>query len=435
MPIDLENLVADDRTPGLVESCDCDTQAKTNKLIDVAEARARIDGLARPVEGTEVLPLAASLGRVLAAPVRAQALTPPFDNAAMDGYAVASAAFTGSGPWVLDVTARVPAGGVSQRSLSGLDAARIFTGAPVPAGADAVVMQEEVRREGATIHVARRPAPGLNIREAGGDMMPGDLILEAGTRMGPREIAAAAAAGQAGVQLRRRVRVALLVTGDEISPAGAALGDAAIWDVNTPMLAADLAQPLVELVSLSHGADSRAGLSDQLRAMAASADLIVTSGGISVGEEDHVKPALTGLGGDILFSGVAIKPGKPVSFGRLGTAFWLGLPGNPLSAFVTWRLFGTALLRVLTGENRGSALARQVVTAQAITRKPGRAEYRLAQISGRDEAGREIVSFAGATHSARVANLPAADGLIILPADCATLPEGARVEFIPFCNA
>ncbi len=153
-----------------------------------------------------------------------------------------------------------------------------------------------------------------------------------------------------------------------------------------------------------------------------------------MGEEDHVKPALAAVGGEILFSGVAIKPGKPVSFGRIGTAHWLGLPGNPLSAYVTFHVFGMALIRGLTGESAQASTRRHVVTTAAIRRRPGRCELRPATLAGFDGHGREAVTFEDATHSGCVGSLPRADGLMFLPADTEVLASGAFVEFQPFCQ-
>jgi molybdopterin molybdotransferase len=294
-------------------------------------------------------------------------------------------------------------------------------------------MQEDVERTGSTIRIDRRPRPGLNIRRAGSEMGAGVTVLDQGRRLDARAIAACAAAGAGSIPARRRLRVALLVTGDEIRAAGAGRADAQIWDINTPMLSALLMQPHLDLVAVEQGLDSRDGLFLQLAEMAASADLVITTGGISVGEEDHVKPALLALGGHIHFSGVAIKPGKPVSFGRVRGASWLGLPGNPLSAFVTWQLFGTALVARLTGE-AGQAARRHVVTGMEISRKPGRCELRPATCTGFDGHGREVVTFDAESHSAHVCALPDRDGLIFLPADCDVLPAGALVEFQPFCR-
>jgi len=413
----------------------CDTVGAARAPIPIDRALTLIAAAAAPIARTETLPLAAAAGRVLAAPVTASAMAPAFDNAAMDGYALDASALKGDGPWWLAVQDRIPAGSAADRPLGPMAAARIFTGAPVPAGADAVVMQEAVHRTGAVIRIDTRPAAGLNIRTAGSDLARGQTVLESGCRLGPREIAAAAAAGAGSLRMRERLRVAMLVTGDEVRQAEDARAGGEIWDVNTPMLSAALAAPAIGLVLVAHGADSRAALSRQVSDLAARVDLIVTTGGISVGEEDHVKPALAGLGAEILFSGVAIKPGKPVSLGRVGGAMWLGLPGNPLSALVTWHLFGTALARRLTGQTAHAPQRRHVVTAGAIRRKPGRCELRPARLAGVDAQGRDVVRFEDATHSGRVGALPAADGLMVLPAEADHLPAGALVEFQPFCDA
>lgn len=416
-------------TPG----CGCDGHEVAKKLVTIDAALALIADRTAAVDGTEDIPLGQALGRILASPVMSRCMSPPFDNAAMDGYAFASAALKGDGPWILEVVARVPAGQSSAVQLPGLQAARIFTGAKVPEGADAVVMQEEVKRAGSTIRIDRRPNPGLNIRRAGSEMGAGVTVLGQGQRLDARAIAACAAAGARSVTVRRRLRVALLVTGDEVRDAGAGRTEAQIWDVNTPMLSAVLTQPHIDLVAVEQGLDSREGLFLQIAELAAGADLIITTGGISVGEEDHVKPALLALGGAIHFSGVAIKPGKPVSIGCVRGASWLGLPGNPLSAFVTWQLFGTALVARLTGD-AGQAARRHVITDAAISRKAGRCELRPATCAGFDGQGREVVSFEAETHTAHVCTLSAAGGLIFLPADCDVLPAGALVEFQPFCR-
>lgn len=411
-------------------SCGCDAPARLKGLLSIDAALAVIAEATHPVADTETLPLARAKGRVLAEPVAARANVPPFDNAAMDGYALTCAVLQGDGPWDLPVSGRIAAGEGSGRLAPG-SAARIFTGAPLPPGADAVVMQEEAERTGDRIRLLRCPMPGQNIRRTGEDMAAGAEVLPAGRRIGPREIAACAAAGMASVTVRRNLRVALLVTGDEVRQAGEGLAAAQIWDVNTPMLTACLSAPGIDLIAVEHGADTPLALRAQLARMAESADLIVTTGGISVGEEDHVKPALAALGGCLRFSGVAIKPGKPVSFGSLGRAQWLGLPGNPVSALVTWQLFGSALLQALTGQAQGTC-RRHVALAEPIRRNPGRCELRPARLGGFDAQGREVVHCASATHSARAGRLPEADGLLFLPAETDRLPAGALVEFLPF---
>ncbi|SEK75060.1 molybdopterin molybdochelatase [Roseovarius azorensis] len=414
--------------------CGCDAPENGGSLLSIDAALGLISGHANAVAGTETLAPGAARGRILALPVLAETMLPPFDNAAMDGYALDCVALKGDGPWRLTITHRIAAGQAAMDPVGATQAARIFTGAPIPPGTSAVVMQEEADRTGDQILLRRRPSAGQNIRRAGEDMIAGTQILATGERLDLREIAACAAAGCARVTVRRPLRVALLVTGDEVRDAGATLGPAQIRDINTPMLRAALSGAGVHLAHVERTADRRYALQACLTALADEVDLIVTTGGVSVGEEDHVKPAVTDAGGRIFFAGVALKPGKPVSFGRLGRAFWLGLPGNPFSAIVTWQLFGLALLRRLCGQTGGAVLRRHVVTGAPIRHRPGRCELRPARLAGFDGMGREVAHFETATHSARVAGLSQADGLIFIPSDADYLPEGSLVEFQPFCD-
>jgi molybdopterin molybdotransferase len=415
--------------------CGCDASGHAASLIEVGEALKRIVEHVRPVLQEETVPLAYAGGRVLSKSVVSRAAVPPFDTAAMDGFAVDTAALAGDGPWRLEVCARVAAGQTPDAPASSTTAVRIFTGARVPRGADAVVAQEEAGNEGRHVILRRRPTPGLNIRRTGEDMVADASILRAGTRLGSREIAATAAAGCGSVQVFRPVRVALLVTGTEIRQAGRACGDAEIWDVNTPMLRAALTGASVDLVDVRQASDDRTGLRTRLRTMMSKVDLIVTTGGISVGEEDNMKPAFRALDGQIIFSGVALKPGKPVTFGRLKETSWLGLPGNPAAAFITWQLFGTVLLRLLSGMSCGAALRRPVLLGHDIRRKPGRCELRPASIAAYDDLGRPVAQFLDATHPDRVAKLPLADGMLVIPAYAEHLVKGTLVEFVPFCES
>jgi molybdopterin molybdotransferase len=414
--------------------CGCDSAIARKGLVSIDTALERIASGVTPLGGVEEVPLARAAGRVLAHPLKARANTPPFDSAAMDGYALSLSDLPGAGPWHLQIAARVAAG-QSGPALPPGTVARIFTGAPLPEAADAVIMQEEVTLEGGAVCIIRRPQAGESIRRAGEDMQQGAEVLSKGTLLGPREIAVAAAAGHGSVPVCRRIRTALLVTGSEVQAAGQSLGDAAIWDINTPVLTACLSIPSLELVAVETATDDPTALVTQVEALAARADLLVTTGGISVGEADFVKPVFERLGGKTLFSGVAMKPGKPVSAGRIDRATWLGLPGNPVSALLTWQLFGTEILRRLGGQKQSRPVRRHVVLADPIHRKPGRCELRPAQICGFDAQGREVVRFDGATHSARVAGLPCCDGVLMLPAETDQLPQGALVEFLPFhCN-
>ena len=417
------------------QGCHCDTTELGRDLIGIDAALAHIARHATAVKGTETIAADKALGRVLARDLRARGMTPPFDNSAMDGYALNVDDLTGPAPWKLRISDRVQAGQSASGGLVAGSAARILTGAPMPPGADTVVMQEVVKAEGDMIVLNDMPEQGSNVRRAGEDMSEGEVVISAGQRLGAREIAVCAAAGHDRVDVRRRIRVAILTTGDEVKPAGQTLDRAQIWDVNTPMLRAALSGAPVDLVACRAVADTRDALRQAIRQLAGKADLLVTSGAISVGEEDHVRPALNDLGAQIFFSGVAIKPGKPVSFGRLGGALWLGLPGNPLSAFVTWHLFGRAVVDGMSGFAGRGRSRRYVVADTEIRHSPGRCELRPARLLGYDGFGREIAVCDAATHSARIAGLPDTDGLLFIPADVEALYKGDLIEFLPFCES
>lgn len=412
--------------------CGCGENEVGDGLLSLDEALARIAGKSDAVEEVETVPLKNARGRVLAEPVVSATLSPPFDNAAMDGYALAAGALEGDGPWVLPVGGCIAAGHVPGGAVRRGSAVQVLTGAPLPQGTDTVVMQEHVLREGERMVLRHRPDVGTHIRPAGEDMRPGQVIVEAGTRLGPREIAAAAAAGAGSLRVRRKLRVVILATGDELRPAGDPLSGGQIWDVNSPMLAAAIAAEDVEVTVSRHEGDALGPLKARLSCLSETADVIVTSGGVSAGAADLVRPAIASLGGETVFSGVAIKPGKPVVFGRLGKAFWLGLPGNPLAAFTTWMLFGNRLLERLAGVSAPRVLRRHVVTGMTLSHKPGRCELRLARLAGFDGVGREVILCPDVTNSARVSLLPQADGLVLIPADVESVSEGDLLEFVQF---
>lgn len=415
--------------------CGCGAPDPGMGVIDIDTALVRIADNVVPVMGCERADLVLARGRVLAEPVRALSDMPRFDHAAMDGYALRRADLAGQGPWHLPVTLRCAAGEAPGAPLEPGTAARIFTGAPMPEGADCVVMQEQVARDAAGIGLGRCPGQHENIRYRGEEHRAGDEIVTAGTRVTDRVIAAAAASGHSGLIVTRRLRVALLVSGTEVTQAGAAdLGPAAIWDVNTPMLRAALMRPDIDLVAVEAVPDSIEASRAALARAAQDADLVITTGGVSVGEEDHLREAVRGLGGALVFAGVSMKPGKPVSFGKIGAALWLGLPGNPQSAFVAWTLFGRAILQRLAGLAVPDTRQGTVALAQPVARRAGRCEVRAARLVGTDEAGRALVACDDTIHSGQVGALAASDGLVFLPAETDRLPQGALVRFLPFCT-
>lgn len=413
--------------------CGCDAYDQGKKLVSIDQAFLAINQTVSAVKEEEILPLAKAHGRVLSQPVLARGMTPPFDNSAMDGYAVRAADFQGEGPWHMPVVARITAGSTLDPEIALQGAAvRIFTGAPVPASCDAVIMQEAVAREGDTISLRSRPTPGSHIRKAGEDMRTGAEILPVGTLLGAREIAACAAAGQGEVSVTRKIRVAFVSSGDELKQPGTDLTGSEIWDANLPMIQASLPELAQLDIKVSGARDDEDSLEAKLSDYLAQADLVITTGGISVGEADLVKPTMQALGVAEIFSGVAIKPGKPVSLGRLDQAVWLGLPGNPLSAYVTWTLFGRDLLARRSGQSTVKSKRRHVVLAEEVQHRPGRCELRPARLSGFDGQGREIASTERATHSARLSGISEAEGLIFIPGDCEMIAAGGLAEFLPF---
>jgi len=408
-------------------ACGCDGAPGAPALMPVCDAVSAALALAAPVTETEEVPLHAALGRCLAAPVLARANLPRFDNAAMDGYALRCADLPGGGdlPVIGSCTA-----GDAPVSLPPGTAMRIYTGAPIPRGADAVAMQENAVRNGDRVRFAVPPRAGSAIRKTGENRQLGEVMLSPGTRLEAHHLAICASAGAGTVTVRRRLRAALVVTGDELAPAGQELEDGAIWDANSPMLTAFCEQAGVSLVAATRFPDRREDLASALSALSGTVDLIVTSGGVSVGDRDHLGPALKDLGAKVAVCGVAIKPGKPVTVSRLGGSVILSLPGNPVAAFVTWQVLGRPLLDRLAGTDAGP-VRRHVRASDPLRHKPGRCEYRPARIVGYDGAGMERIACADHVHSADLAALAQADGLILIPGDCEEVEAGDLLEFLP----
>ncbi len=408
-------------------ACGCDDLHRPGALMPVHEAVAAALALVTPIAQTEDLPLEKALGRCLAAPVLARSDMPRFDNAAMDGYALRYADLHDGAP--LPVWGGCAAGDAPAALTAGT-MMRIFTGAPIPKGADTVVMQEAVERSGDHARVVGPVRVGSNIRKAGGDQRQGDVVLAPGPRLAAKHLAICAGAGAGYVTVRRQLRIALVLSGDEITPAGDPVQGGAIWDVNTPMLRALCQDAGAKIIAVRQVPDQRAALAAALADLAGKVDMILTSGGISVGARDPVKPALRDLGARIPVSGVAIKPGKPVTVSQLGTSVVLSLPGNPVAAFVTWHVLGRPLVDRLCGA--APPVARRHVRAAApIPHRPGRCEYRPASIIGYDGQGIEIARCAPNVNSANLGPLAAADGLVLIPADTEQVAVGDMLEFLP----
>lgn len=373
------------------------------------------------IAATERLPLVEAVGRVLAEPITARNPYPAFDQSAMDGYALQGEQ---SAAGSLPVIGRVAAGDLAP-ALPATGAVRIFTGAPLPAGFDRVVMQEHCRATDGEVEVATWPAAGEHVRRAGEDMAAGDLVLAAGTLLGPREIAVAAAVGHDRLPVRRAPRVGVLSTGDELAATGATLNPGQIHDSNRPMLLSALGTLMVAGEDLGQVPDRAEVMAARLRDAARGLDLILTSGGVSVGEEDRLAEAIEAAGGSVSIYRLAIRPGKPLAVGRIGGCVVLGLPGNAFSSFMSFNLVGRQVLARIMG-SKSPALPRFVATL-AFPR-PGklpRTDYVPVRVIGTDDAGRPLLDRAGPPGSARLSPILRADGV----AEILTTDEPVR--FIP----
>ena len=417
----------------LVADCGCDDASLTPGLISIDKALQKIARHVAPVTQTQKAPIHTCRGRVLASAVLARADMPRFDHAAMDGYAINHAALAGDGPWDLPVQGRVAAGDPRATVFAATSACRIFTGAPVPYPFDCVVMRERVERLGDMIRISKKPCIGENIRNRGEEHRLGAEIVPQGAVLTPRAIAACVAAGHGTVDIQARVRVTLLATGSEIAAAGTTdLSTGQIWDVNTPMLQALLARPDVVVNDIIRIEDNAHSIRNAIQAAAKDSDLIVTTGGVSVGDEDHLRKAVGAAGGTHIFAGVGIKPGKPVALGKVGNAVWLGLPGNPGSAFVTWSVFGHPVLNRLSGRAEEHLARRTAVLGHDVRSKAGRCEIRAARVVGTYGYGRDVVACSSTSNSGQICHFASSDGFAFLPSELDHLPEGAVVAFLPF---
>ncbi|MCM2309298.1 MAG: molybdopterin molybdotransferase MoeA [Sulfuritalea sp.] len=398
-------------------------------MLDFEEALARLLAGAQPLRESEAVPTHSAAGRVLARGLHSTLDVPPLDNTSMDGYALRCADVPAAGAQ-LKVAQRIPAGSVGQLLTPGT-AARIFTGAPLPTGADAVVMQELCSVEGDVLTVNHLPQPGEWIRRRGEDIAAGAEVLAAGTRLSAAHVGVAASVGAAQLTVFRRLRVALFSTGDELTMPGQPLKPGGIYNSNRYTLRALLEGLGCTVDDFGIVPDSREATRAALRAAAAGNDLILTSGGVSVGEEDHVKPAVEAEGALDLWK-IAIKPGKPLAFGRVGAgdtaaAAFIGLPGNPVSSFVTFLM----LVRPFVLKAQGAAAVApraQSLRADFDCKGDPRREFLRARIGA--TGGLEL--FANQS-SGVLTSCTWADGLIDNPPGQA-IRRGDTVRFLPFCE-
>jgi molybdopterin molybdotransferase len=393
-----------------------------------AETLDLLLGRAAPVAGVEEIGLETALGRVLAQDVRASFDIPAGANSVMDGYAIRAGDLALNGLTRLTVAQRIAAGETGHALAPGT-AARIFTGAALPPGADSVLPQETVQRSGEEIQVPGRIRTGQHVRQAGEDLARGTLALAAGTRLGPQQLGLAAALGRDRLTVRRPLRTAMFCTGNELIIPGTPPAAGKIYNSNGYTLRGLLKTFGCQVADLGIVPDSPDATREALASAAAGADLILSSGGVSVGEEDHVKAAVAGLGHLELWQ-VAVKPGKPIVYGTIGTAHFFGLPGNPVSLFVTFCIFVRPFLLKLQGR---TDLTPRALPAHADFEhsNPGdRREYLRARL-GRDAEGRSLVSPFPNQSSGVLSSTTWADCFAVVPAQT-TVTRGQIVDVLPF---
>ena len=376
---------------------------------------------------SEQLPLPQALGRILASDIASPLAVPPFDNSAMDGYAVRLADLAAGIPLIM--AGKAFAGQPYQGEWPAGHCVRIMTGAPVPEGTDAVVMQEETQADGDRITFLAQPEPGQNIRRAGSDIGKGACVLQAGTRLTPREMPLLASLGIATVPVRRPLKVAIFSTGDELKPVGTPLAHGDIYDSNRYGVRAMLARLGCDCLDLGIIPDDPAQLRAAFIRADEEADVLITTGGVSVGEADFTKQLLDELG-EIGFWKLAIKPGKPFAFGRLPRAWFFGLPGNPVSAMVTFDQLVQPALAKLAGQRFERPLQLQAVTTEQLKKSPGRLDFQRGILS-QGSNGLEVRS-TGSQDSAVFSSLSRANCYIILERERGRVAVGETVTVEPF---
>jgi len=402
-------------------------------MMSVNEAVGIIASRVTAVRETEAVALDVADGRVLAADVAAPLPLPPFTNSAVDGYAVRSSDLPGSGERVMPVRGRVQAGNSAEAPLAAGEAMRIFTGAPMPAGADTVFMQEDVRIDGTgDVVLPAGLKAGANVRPAGEDIPQGAVALVAGRRLRPQDVALAAALGLTELKVVRPIRVALFSTGNELASPGSPRAAAQLFDSNRFMLLAMLRRLGCEVSDLGILRDERAALARALEQVAAGHDLILTTGGVSTGEEDHVKAAVESAGSLVLWR-MAIKPGRPVAMGVVDGTPFVGLPGNPVASFVTFVHVVRPTVLALAGAAPESAVAMPVRAGFSYKKKAGRREYVRVNLRMAGDGMPEVVKFPR-EGAGLLSSLVETDGLVELGESITVVEPGQTIGFLGYAS-
>jgi molybdopterin molybdotransferase len=401
-------------------------------MMSVDEAVALIATRVTAVHDIERVSLHEADGRILARDLAAPLPLPPFTNSAVDGYAVRSRDLADQAEAAFPVAGRVQAGGIARAPIKPGHAVRIFTGAPMPEGADTVFMQEDVRVEDEKVILPAGLKPGANVRPAGEDIPAGTFALKAGLRLRPQDVALAAAFGLTHLDVIRRIRVAVFSTGDELVSPGDQRAAAQLFDSNRFMLMAMLRRLGCEVSDLGIMRDQRDSLAQGLNKVAGAHDLILTTGGVSTGEEDHVKAAVESVGTLVLWR-MAIKPGRPVAMGIIGGTPFIGLPGNPVASFVTFVHVVRPTVLALAGATPQSMVAVPVRAAFTYKKKIARREYVRVALHKASDGRLEVMKFPR-EGAGLLSSLVDTDGLVELGEEVTQVEPGQTVGFLSYAS-
>lgn len=407
----------------------CDDQPETGSL-DVERARAAVLARLRPSSGYEILALESALGRVLAEDVISAIDVPPHRNSAMDGIAVRGDDLGGPLPLRFREVGAALAGHAYAGAIGPGECVRITTGAVVPDACDTVIMQELLSRDGADWTSEAAAQTGQNVRAAGEDIARGQVVVPRGKRLMPAELGLLASLGHGEVKVTRRLRAAVFSTGDEISTLGESLAPGTIYDSNRFTLLGMLTRLGIEVIDMGVVRDDAEAMHEALASAAEVADVIITSGGVSVGEADYIKPVLESLG-QMRFCKVAIRPGRPFTYGHIGRSAFFGMPGNPVAVMVIFYAFLQPALRHLAGESELYPPRFQALARCRFRKRRGRSEYQRAVLQC-DAAGRAEVDKTGAQGSGILSSMSQANCFVVLEPDRGDVEPGDSVTVEPF---
>jgi molybdopterin molybdotransferase len=379
-----------------------------------------------PVKETEDIPVREALGRVLANNIKSEINVPTGRNSAMDGYAINSADIPTDGIKQFQMIGTSFAGKPFKDAIKSDECVRIMTGAIIPDNADTVVIQENVSVSDDKVSIASDEKPGSNVRQAGEDLAIGDLVLEKGMKLTPADIGLLASLGFPEASVFRHLKIAFFSTGDELRSVGEELNEGDIYDSNRYTLYGMLSRLGVEIIDMGVVKDDKQLLEDAFAKASGKVDVLITSGGVSVGEADYVKETLLKQG-ETSFWKVAMKPGRPLTFGKLDTTYFFGLPGNPVSVMVTFYQFVQPALKKLMGETYCSPIMMKVPCISELKKRPGRVEYQRGVLE-QDENGRMVVRKTGAQGSGILRSMADANCFIVLPLDNEGVKNGGMVD-------